>query len=397
MRNKPRKIKRYNKLYRRRGGTGKKVLKIAGFVVVIAAVAFVGYSVAGPFMDFINGRIEPSIPSDDSSSVPSISSVNSSGSSSSYDSSGNGTQAEKQTLQAVNLPVATAGDPAALSSFLSSAKSGGANAVVLELKDTAGTLWYRSSVAQAEEYGAVSENAVEIAPIVETIKDAGLTPVVKLSAFMDKTAPSTARNNGYLYGNTNSAWWDNAVNSGGKPWLNPYKQAACDYLIALQNELVSKGFEVVLWHKVEFPEVRTLSYANMGSEAEGVSQQQALNSFIARCEAEAEKSDAKVFISYPISAAFGVNESWFGGDPSGLAVKNAAPELDLSAFGGRLTIGDTAVDFAEPEQAARQILSAYQAKIPGAERLFPIITDASSKDALLRALTALQLEEYVTP
>jgi hypothetical protein len=391
MRNKPRKIKRYHKIYRGRGRTRMKILKIAGFVVVIAAVVFVGYSVAGPFLDFINGRIEPTPPSNDSSSIVSLDS------SSSLEDSSGGDQVEEQTLQAVNLPVETAKNPSALSSFLSSANAKGANAVVLELKDTAGTLWYRSTVAQAEEYGAVSDGAVEIDQIVETIKEAGLKPIAKLNAFMDKTAPSAARNNGYLYENSNSAWWDNAVNNGGKPWLNPYKKAACDYLIALQNELVSKGFDTIIWHKVEFPEVRTLSSANMGPEAEGVTQQQALNNFIARCETEAAKKDATVFISYPVSAAFGLNESWFGGNPSGLIAKNVAPELDFATFGGNLTIGETAVDFSDTQKAVSQIMGAYRSKVTKAARVLPVLTDASMAEAAAKALDALKIGEYVTP
>lgn len=386
MRNKPRKIKRYNRIYRRRGNVRSKILKTVGFVVIVAAVVFVGYSVAGPFMDFINGRIEPSS-SNDSSSIVSVDT----------DSSSADPSVKNNTLQAVALSLETAKDPTALSAFLTSAKSDGANAVVLELKDTAGTLWYRSSVAQAEEYGAVSENAVEITQIVETIKSTGLTPIAKLSAFMDKTAPSSPRNNGYFYGDSTSAWWDNAVDKGGKPWLNPYKKVACDYLIALQNELVSKGFDIILWHKVEFPEVRSMASANMGSEAEGITQQQALNNFIARCETEAEKSGATVFVSYPVSAAFGLNESWFGGNPSGLKAKNVAPELDFATFNGTLTIGDTAVDFSNSQTAVRQIMSAYLAKATGVDRVLPVIADDSLVQPAKNALNALNLQEFVTP
>ena len=313
------------------------------------------------------------------------------------DSSSADPSVKNNTLQAVALSLETAKDPTALSAFLTSAKSDGANAVVLELKDTAGTLWYRSSVAQAEEYGAVSENAVEITQIVETIKSAGLTPIAKLSAFMDKTAPSSPRNNGYFYGDSTSAWWDNAVDKGGKPWLNPYKKVACDYLIALQNELISKGFDVILWHKVEFPEVRSMASANMGSEAEGITQQQALNNFIARCETEAEKSGATVFVSYPVSAAFGLNESWFGGNPSGLKAKNVAPELDFATFNGTLTIGDTAVDFSNSQTAVRQIMSAYLAKATGVDRVLPVIADDSLVQPAKNALNALNLQEFVTP
>lgn len=386
---KPTKIKRYKSIYRSRYSTKRKVLKIVGFTVIVAAVVFIGYSVAGPFMDFINGRIEPSLPSEDSSLDSSVSDTSSDA------SSENETPITEEQLQAVILPIETARDSAALSTFLSSAKSEGANAVVLELKDTEGILWYHSSVPQAEEYGAVSDSAVEIAPIVETIKAAGLKPVAKLSAFMDKTAPNVSRNNGYLYEDTNSAWWDNAVDRGGKPWLNPYKQAACDYLLALQTELISEGFDTILWHKVEFPEVRALSSANMGSEAEGITQQQALNNFIEQCQTQAEEKGATVFISYPVSAAFGFNESWFGGDPSGLTAENVAPELDLSTFGGSLQIGDTTIDFNDTEQALNQILSAYLAKAVNAGRIVPVITDESIKTAVLNSLSSLQIEEYI--
>ena len=106
MRNKPRKIKRYSKIYRRRSNVRSKILKTAGFVVIVAAVVFVGYSVAGPFMDFINGRIEPSS-SNDSSSIVSVDT----------DSSSADPSVKNNTLQAVALSLETAKDPTALDVF----------------------------------------------------------------------------------------------------------------------------------------------------------------------------------------------------------------------------------------------------------------------------------------
>ena len=212
---------------------------------------------------------------------------------------------------------------------------------------------------------------------------------------MDRTAPSVTRNNGYMYENTNSAWWDNAVDNGGKPWLNPYKVAACDYLVAVQNEVIASGFETVIWHKVEFPEVRTFSSANMGAEAEGVSQQQALSNFIARCESEAEAAGGVVYISYPVSASFGRNASWFGGDPAALGATHVAPLLDFSSLSG-LTVGETALDTADIQQAAKQVLTVFQPKVGEAE-LLPMVEDAAQADAVQAALTELELEGYVIP
>jgi len=387
MKRKPIKIKSYNRIYRRRNTPGKKALKIVGFAAIIAAVGFIGYSIAGPFLDFINGRIEPSIPEEPSQSISQSESL--------PDSSVEEPLEETLPLQAVTLLLETAKDPAALTAFLNTAKENGATGVILELKDVTGTLWYDSALETAAEYYAVSEEALAIDPIVSMIKEAELTPVAKLSAFMDRIAPNAARNNGYLYGDSSSAWWDNAVDKGGKPWLNPYKAAACDYLIAIQNELIGKGFEAILWHKVEFPEVQYFQSANMGPEAEGVTQQQALNNFIARAESEAEKNGAVAFVSYPVSAAFGRNESWFGGNPTGLKVKNAAPLLDLDSFGGSLTIGETAVDFSDTETALTQILSSYIAKA-NPERLLPVFADLTAADAAAGVLNTLQITEFAT-
>ncbi len=388
---KPRKIKRYNKIYRSGYGTRKKVLRWSIFVVIILAVVFVGYSVAGPFMDFVNGRIEPS--SSDSSSVDS--SQTDSSSSSGLSSESEPEQTADEAIKAVNLPLDTAKDTAALSAFLTSAKENGANAVILELKDTTGVLHYNSSLEQAVSYGAVSSDPLDLSTVLGAIKASGLTPVAKLSAFMDKTAPNVARDNGYLYENTNSAWWDNAVDAGGKPWLNPYKTAACDYLIAIQNELIDAGFETILWHKVEFPEVRQLSSANMGPEAEGVSQQQALSNFISRCETEAETKGATVYISYPVSASFGVNESWFGGDPAALGAKHVAPVMDLSSLSG-VTVGEAALDLTDPQAAAAQVLTAYSQKV-GEAQILPVVENEAYTDAVKAAAESLEIEGYVAP
>lgn len=385
---KPRKIKRYRRIYSRRRSRGRTALKIGVFIVAIAAVGFIGYSVAGPFMDFINGRIEPSVPSSDS-----LDSTQPDSSDSSLDTSE--PQVEDTALKAVTLPFETAQDSAALSAFLDQAKQGGATAVVIELKDTTGRLLYASTLQQAAEYGAVVEGALDLNTLVSAIETSGLKPVAKLSAFMDRTAPSVARNNGYMYENTNSAWWDNAVDNGGKPWLNPYKTAACDYLVAVQNEVIASGFDAVIWHKVEFPEVRTLSSANMGTEAEGVSQQQALSNFIARCESEAEAAGATVYISYPVSASFGVNSSWFGGDPAALGAKHVAPLLDFSLLSG-VTVGETPLDTADLQAAATQVLTAFQAKVGEAE-LLTMVEDATQADAVQAALTEMELEGYVIP
>ena len=78
-------------------------------------------------------------------------------------------------------------------------------------------------------------------------------------------------------------------------------------------------------------------------------------------------------------------------------MKNVAPELDLATFGGNLTIEETAVDFSDTQKAVGQIMGAYHSKAAGAERVLPVVTDASMAEATEKALDTLKLEEYVAP
>ena len=389
---KARKIKRYRTLYRSsRRRSSAKVWKIVGFVALVAVIIFIGYSVAGPFIDLVQGRTKPSSPESsqsEESSEPEESSP---------DEPGEETPTADGTLQAVTLPLEAAADPQALSAFLAQAKAEKATAVVLELKDTTGKLHYQSAVEQAQQYGAVAEDAFELEPVAAAIAASGMTPVAKMSAFMDRIAPDTSRNNGYMYKNTTSAWWDNAMEKGGKPWLNPYKSAACDYLLALQSEVIEKGCTVVLWEKIEFPEVLSMASANVGNEFPGLSRQEILNRFIGLCEDAAEAQGAEVFVSYPLSSAFGVYEDWYGGATTGFEAKNLAPVLDLSSFGSGFAVDGTAVDWSSTETAVRQLMSGYLGMVGSSKRVVPVVTDPSVSEAAKTALGAVGLQEVLLP
>lgn len=387
---KPRKIKRYTRIYRTRKQVRRaSVMKIVILVVVLAALVFVGYSVAGPVMDFFSGNIKPTLPSDSSSESSSDSSLPSSESSE---------PVVQDSMVAVTVPSETLRDTAAFESFLSQAKQQGANAVVVELKNQDGILQYRSAVPEAATYGAVASDAVELAPLLEKAESQQMTVIAKLSAFKDKTAPNASRNNGYLYEGSTSAWWDNTPENGGKPWLNPYKTAACDYLIAIQNELAEAGVTHILWDKVEFPEVSRLSSADFGPEADGISQQQALENFVQRSNSEGAQKGVTVWVSYPASAAFGFNASWFGNSNPAQwsSVLHVAPVLDFSSFGATAEIGGTQINMSDRAAATTAIVAQLQTMIGADKEMIPVIADAADLSVVTQALETMGISQRIS-
>ena len=77
--------------------------------------------------------------------------------------------------------------------------------------------------------------------------------MAKRAAFRD---PAGARaDHAMAIGYTGQAylWLDNKASADGKPWLNPYADAAVQYIGDLIDELHTAGFEQMVLENVQFP------------------------------------------------------------------------------------------------------------------------------------------------
>lgn len=390
MKRRPRKIKRYSRIYHsRREIRRRTVFKYCGFAVILAALIFVGYSVAGPVVDFFSGNIEPSSESSSSSesSLPS---------SSSSDSSSEESIDGLESMAAITVPHATLQDAAALDAYLKEMKQQGVNTVVLELKNEDGHLLYQSSLEQATQFNAVSADAVDLKAVLRTVDSNDMRCIAQLSAFKDRVAPTADKTMGYLYAGTTGAWWDNSQENGGKPWLNPYRAASVDYLLAIQEELGNLGVDYVMWTKVSYPEVATLSSVDFNSDIGEATQQEALDQFVQKATAQGAADGQVVMISYPVSAAFGVNESWYGGNPTGLKnVKYAAPVLNLTSFNASVPVGGEPVDLSDTTAATTAILTEYKKLVKSGVTVLPVIPAGVDASAVVTALGPLNIDQYV--
>ena len=120
----------------------------------------------------------------------------------------------------------------------------GFNAVSVRLKQRDGMLWYAFESAPAE---LIHPNALSRTEL-ELLLDTDVYTVARISCFadsaaaaMDMTGKGLCQPNGYI-------WYDNT----NSHWLDPGKEAARDYLVALCEELVELGFDEILLENVSY-------------------------------------------------------------------------------------------------------------------------------------------------
>lgn len=311
-----------------------------------------------------------------------------------------GTEEEGGPLRAVYLPLVTLTDEGKREETLTAAAVAGFNAVLFDLKTSDGRLAYASATPlalQAQSAAADALSLEALSTLLQSIKDKGFTPIPRLYAFRDPLAPSRLPAAKIaLAENASWTWYDGDPQNGGKPWLNPYADAAHEYLIGLMTELQAQGADTILLDGVEFPRSLGQKTNFTAQQLTAQSKADALAAFVAK--ARDAMGEGTVLLASPGLAALGVETTSYGGNPVTFGAEMLAPVLMPSTLGKSLTFGETTVrDPAQhPYDAVKAALTQLQTRlqvIPEEERpmLIPWLqgNDYSAQDIReqIRAVT----------
>lgn len=248
---------------------------------------------------------------------------------------------ETTALRGVTLPYAALRDTAALKVTCKAAADAGDTCAVVELKTETGALYYVSETDLGKAVGAQTEDALTLAALTDAfaaMREAGLTPVVRLFAFKDATAPKKLADAKITTtGHEEWTWYDGDPQNGGKPWLNPYSDAAQTYIVSLAEELYTAGAGALLLDGVCFPTQTAQAQLAVGDNA-ALSKAEVLKQFITRVHNLRE--DAPLLLCGSVNAFLGNNTAGFDGNPRDFGCTAIVPDLRLSALGKRLVIGD---------------------------------------------------------
>ena len=362
------KIKRYNGIYRNRRSPWATLLLILVWLLVLAVLVAIGFSLYQTVMDYIEQR-----PSSPSQSDPSSAFSSSSVSQPVEQSAASQPEPEApEVIRAVYASHTVYSDAEQWDQFLRATKAMGANTVVVEYKDEQGMVYHTSSVSAAVEGFAISPQAVDLAQVVQTIREYDMIPAASIYGFEDHTVSYQLREMAVWYAGSEYLWYDNSPSDGGQPWLNPYHSQAQQYLIQLAQEAAGLGFEQIWMAGLHFPTGYQLEYIDFG-DTDGVSKSQLLGAFSQTLQDSLAEYDASLSVVVSVSDVISPNGFTYG-EQSALELFDSKIYLDFT---------DVAQD--QLEGAAQQLLSdeAYGAVMQSEAMQSVLPEDMSSKDILV--------------
>ena len=259
--------------------------------------------------------------------------------------------------------------------FAQNAVSRGINSVVVDLKKADGTIVYPTAVAAAKEINAAQGAKDNFSEILTALREGGLKVIGVINCFNDPLMASEKSEMAVHYNNTDMLWLDNSREKGGKPWLNPYSQDACNYLTEIIKEAASMPVDRIILSGVQFPSGYSLDLATYEGEETGESRNQTLVSFIEQAESAA--GEGKIIVSMTGDGAINGSADLYNGNLLDSGIGYAAPDMRLSQM-KNVKLGDKT--YANPSSQAEEFMLlaisqlSQRAKVGGKEvALYPII------------------------
>lgn len=191
----------------------------------------------------------------------------------------------RDDIKAIYLTGWSAGTKSKLESAVANLKENGLNAVVLDIKDEAGRLSYKSNVQTAIDIGASQNMISDIEGVISFLKENGIYVVGRIVTFKDplyaKKVPAIS------YKRADGTSW---TDSAGNYWPNPYNTESWEYPIALAKEAAELGFDEIQFDYIRFPssegKVKQIAY---GFDSDTKTKSQIVNSFLEKVMTELEE------------------------------------------------------------------------------------------------------------
>jgi hypothetical protein len=124
-----------------------------------------------------------------------------------------------------------------------------ANAMVIDVKETAGNLYWATDLPAAKAVGAVMDAPLlKLDDLLPKLKERGIYTIARLVVMKDNTLGSARPDLAVMNAATGEPWRDYR----GGIWLDPYNAGVAEYIAALAGDLAAKGFDEVQLDYVRF-------------------------------------------------------------------------------------------------------------------------------------------------
>ena len=231
---------------------GAKFFSVGLTVLFLGGIAFLGYSVAEPIMNFTKKKGDT-----DASVITTEAATSESGILGDIDVDIiNNPAVSAAEIHGAMLNVADLGSLTSLEAAVNRVTvDSEAEYVFVPLKSTGGSINFTTVNNKAILAGA-STGRLSLSDICSTIRTAGYKPVAYVSLLSDNIYPQTYPESCYKTVDDGSRWIDNSAENNGKYWLSPFTEEGKEYVNSLVNEIVSADFDHIVCADLIFPNFR---------------------------------------------------------------------------------------------------------------------------------------------
>ncbi|MBQ8786936.1 MAG: hypothetical protein IJZ61_04805 [Oscillospiraceae bacterium] len=397
------------KIYRTSANSRKKrtrkAFKVFFVIILLAALVFLGYSIAKPIHNYILNKTGDNIVDEEVWTPPVVTEQN-------EEDSESETKTEETTqideeekplssvkFSAYQLPVTALVSTDTLKAALNTAKGSGYTSVSVPLKEKGGKIYYTT----ASEMAAKSEDAVAgtmyAGQIASIIKSEGFTTIAYINLLEDNNRYGESRTGSYRIASDDSTWLDNAPSNGGKPWLSPFDEATQSYVEYLAYEVSTAGFDYVVFDGAVFPAFRNSDMNYIGDIVKTENRYKALVN-IANIAAETVGlSETKAILNVSAAGIISGTEEVF--KPAELNYEMFAVEYVPSELPAIALINGEEIALAElPANNKTQLIFSEIERLVGENvKIIPVFTQSDFSQAdfneTITAVISLGCDSYI--
>ena len=123
------------------------------------------------------------------------------------------------------------------------------NAMVIDVKETNGNLYWATDLPAAVAVGSIMDQPLlDLAEVLPRLKERGIYTIARLVVMKDNTMGRARPELAVQNSATGEPWRD----YGGGVWLDPYNPGVAEYIAALAADLADRGFDEVQLDYVRF-------------------------------------------------------------------------------------------------------------------------------------------------
>lgn len=151
--------------------------------------------------------------------------------------------------RALYAPAAVFEAPGRLEAMLELIDRTEVNAMVIDVKETDGRLYYATDLPEAAEVGAIRDTPVfDLDELLPMLKQRGIYTIARMVVMKDNTSAAARPELAVRNSATGEPWRDNI----GGAWLDPSAPGVAEYVAAIAGDLADRGFDEVQLDYIRF-------------------------------------------------------------------------------------------------------------------------------------------------